>query len=181
MAEFFPHNIERKQQHDHHLSYHPSSDSTTQSASELNGQLRRRRDDVYRAFEILINMLSGGELLKLYRFMKREIIPETLPIYLKELKEGLTKTADSPDGGRRFTEIFGDDSNLAQNIKDAVNNYSGISFVEQAFDISSWDGAKKILRGMEQLVRGVLRDDAPNYDGLLEQANVLLSLLNQKS
>ena len=56
-----------------------------------------------------------------------------------------------------------------------------ISFVKEAFDISSWDGAKNILTEMEQLVRGVLRDDAPDYDGLLEQAYVLLRLLNQKS
>ena len=147
---------------------------------ELLGYRRGRRDDIYRALQELISALSGGKLLKLYHLIsqKRVFTHEKFA----QMKSALLWSTDVVNQ-QRTSEMF-PDLQVMDSIANAINKYSGISWISKVFS-TNWNKARQILNNLEIYVKGRDTDrplpspeTEPHYDWVIEQATNLLTLIN---
>jgi hypothetical protein len=151
------------------------------SPFELAGFRRGRRDDIYRAFEMYIHMLTKGDLRTVFAYTKRNY-EGTAHRLLAHMKSSMMLTADEPDA-MRYQTLFtrGTDVNLAR----VINRYPGIGHIRTAFrSDESWLKICSIFSKLELYVRGLSDskplsspDSQPDYEWLLGQAHKILRQL----
>ncbi len=138
------------------------------SPFELAGFRRGRRDDIYRAFELYIDIITRGRLRDLYTKV-RDIVSFS---EMSVLKSRLHITTDRRDP-TRAAAILPEKSELIA----LVNQYEGLTTVT-----SSWPSMGEFFANMEEYVKGRLgdqplmsSDSEPDYDWLLKQASSILN------
>lgn len=174
LSEFFPPDIGTQEKGDAGLfaTVNPIFLSTFQ----LAGFRRGRRDDVYRAFQNMIHLLSGGKLLQIFTIARHVGIHNHG--YFHRLKTLLDITTDSPDPAR-FSRIFPNHDPITHSqLVSAVNSYRGF------FETVPISSLKSVLQDMHNYVMGSdpnrplpSPDSEPDYDWLVDQANRILQYI----
>ena len=180
MSEFFPQDLDKEKLVGPGLfkRYNPA----LLSPFELAGFRRGRRDDIYRAFDVFMNILTRNKIYGFYQDIVKNHKLDHEQMSL--IKAHLDLIVAEPDLGR-FAYYLGPPlKSLPQEIAPSINNFAGFAKVKDEIFSSYWNQAARIIKNMHEYVRGndLVRpisspDSEPDYEWLIQQANNLESYL----
>ena len=183
MSEFFPHDLGKVHIMAEGTELYPDLNPAFLSVFELGYFRHGRRDDVYRVFQIFADLLSNGELTRLFTQVAAVVKEYRLHRVMLMLKTELLFTARGGDPERHH-KIFGD--TIGHNaLRDKVNDYAGVAWTAKFFG-SNWTHAFGILGQMELYVNNQHQnglttidspDSVPHYNWLILQAGTFLALI----
>lgn len=188
LAEFFPADFGKNEQSPDTL--YARGNPEVLSLFELKGYRRSRRDDVLRAFEMYIDIITSRKVSEMFRLLIEKLSKPAnkgIDIYkqMAIVKRRLLLTTDH-DHDKRCQTVFEETPELCndQSVARSIDNYSGISGLLPYFQEKH---VADIFAQMELALKGVADsavgdafkgaespDSIPDYEWLLGQANQIL-------